>query len=59
MLFGVFGIAAVMLLVLVVTGDGSLTDPFVLFWLFALGRNAYWWLLRVGRPCGRTAPVAT
>jgi hypothetical protein len=47
LLFGAFGVATVVLLVLMLTGDESPTDPFVLFWLFALGWNAYWWLFRV------------
>lgn len=45
-LFGVFGIVAVALLVSL-TGDDRPPVSFVLFWLFALGWNAYWWLFRV------------
>lgn len=47
MLFGMFGVAAVMLLVQVARGEESLTDPVVLFWFAALAWNAYWWLFRV------------
>ena len=47
MLFGVFGVATVVLIVQALTGDERFSVPFLLFWLFALGWNAYWWLFRV------------
>ena len=47
MLFAVFGLATVVLIVEGMTGSGGFSSPFVLFWLFALGWNAYWWLFRV------------
>jgi hypothetical protein len=46
-LFGVLGIATVRLIVSVITGDESYSDPLVVFWLFALCWNAYWWLFRI------------
>lgn len=45
-LVGVFGVATVALLALLTT-DGGPPVAFVLFWIFALGWNAYWWLCRV------------
>jgi len=47
MLFGLFAAMAVVLIVLAITGDDGPSAPFLLFWLVALGWNAYWWLFRV------------
>jgi hypothetical protein len=47
MLFGVLGLATVVVVVLAITGDEGFSVPFVLFWLVALGWNAYWWLFRI------------
>ena len=47
MLFGLLVAMAVVFIVLAITGDDGPSAPFLLFWLFALGWNAYWWLFRV------------
>ena len=46
-LFGALGLAAVALIVLAATGDGSISLPFVLLGIVAIAWNAYWWLFRV------------
>ena len=47
-IFVVFGTAAVFLVVATFTGgDNAPPTLFVVFWLGALGWNAYWWLFRL------------
>jgi hypothetical protein len=45
-LFAGFAVAAVVLVVTALRGDG-LPGWFVVLWLAALGWNAYWWLFRI------------
>lgn len=47
LVFGVLLLTAVVLMVATLGGNDGPPIAFVVFWLFALGWNAYWWLGRI------------